>query len=875
MSYGEDKPNPDELLKAVQKQEKEKELGRLKIFFGMSAGVGKTYSMLEAAQARLKEGVNVVIGTINTHGRKETEALLKNLPIIPEKWVKYKDTVFEELDLESIIAKKPQLVLIDELAHTNVPGSKHLKRWQDVIEILDAGIDVYTSLNVQHVESRKDLVESMTGIQVHETVPDLILERATSIELIDLPPSDLLQRLKEGKVYIGDQSRVAAEHFFQEGNLTALREIALRFTAEKVDHDLHGILHGKGWKTRERLMVGITPDQISEQLIRSARRLAFELDATWLTVYVDTGISLNDQEQSRLSKYLNLARELGAEVITTQDLEVATALLRVAKQRDVTRIVVGRSRKKKRFLDRFKDNLIDRLSKENKYIDIVILRNEKLSSIYERAFPAIQMISPWTSYGIAFAVIAVLTFLNFLINYYVGYKIVGFIYLIGILFLSFFVNRGPILFAALISTLCWSFLFIPPTFSPQLTELEDIALVVVYFLAAAIMGALTSRMRQQEQFLKMREEKIERLYEIERDIANASNLEYLRLNVSNRLENIFPGRFGLLIKGQENNLIFDSQLALFNSDKEKTAANWVLKNGKMAGWSTDTLPSAEGLYFPIKFTASTVGVIAYHPEQSKRTLSLDQINFILTVAQQLGIYLERYIFQETINRQEYARQVERMHQSVFHSLNRSFFIPLESIQVLNRQINATSAEPSIRLLVSKMEKFILNIKFAVENIIAISELESGFVHFEVKQHSIKDLIEQILVEIKPLLENHEVYYEILSIRQVFPFDAKLLKIAVKNLILNALEYSPESKPIRVKVEAWENEFLLSILDEGEGIPEKVMPQIFDKFYHSPGTLQGLGLGLAIVKLVVSLHQGKIKVTNRKEGGTEFALILPL
>lgn len=875
MSYDEDAPNPDELLKAVQKQEKEKELGRLKIFFGMSAGVGKTYSMLEAAQARLKEGVNVAIGTVNTHGRKETEALLKELPIISEKWVKYKETVFEELDLETIIAKKPQLVIIDELAHTNVPGSKHPKRWQDVIEILDAGIDVYTSLNVQHVESRKDLVESMTGIQVHETVPDLILERANSIELIDLPPSDLLQRLKEGKVYIGDQSRVAAEHFFREENLTALREIALRFTAEKVDHDLHGILHGKGWKTRERLMVGVTADQMSEQLIRSTRRLAFELDATWLAVYVDTGVSLKDQDQSRLSRHLNLARELGAEVITTQDLDVASALLRVAKQRDVTRIIVGRSRKKRRFFDRFKDNLIDRLSKENKYVDIVILRNEKLSSIYERAFPMIQIVSPLAAYGLAFGVITALTALSFFINYFVGYKIVGFIYLIGILFLSFFVNRGPILFAALLSTLCWSLLFIPPTFSHQMTDLEDIALVVVYFLAAAVMGALTSRMRQQEQFLKMREEKIERLYEIERDIANASNLEYLRLNVSNRLENIFPGKFDLLIKGQENNLIFDSGLALFDSDKEQVAANWVLKNGKMAGWSTDTLPSAEGLYFPIKFTASTVGVIAYHPEQNKRTLSLDQVNFILTVAQQLGIYLERYIFQETINRQEYALQIERMHQSVFHSLNRSFYIPLESIQVLNRQIRATSNDASIRLLVSKMEKFILNIKFAVENIIAISELESGFVHFGLKQYSIKDLIDQILVEIKPLLEDHEVYYEILSIRQIYPFDVALLKIAIKNLILNALEYSPASKPIRIKVETLENEFLISILDEGEGIPEKVMPQIFDKFYHSPGTLQGLGLGLAIVKLVVSLHQGKIKVTNRKEGGTEFAMILPL
>lgn len=872
MSYEEVKPDPDELLKAIQKEEMESKVGRLKIFFGMSAGVGKTYSMLEAAQARLKEGINVAIGTINTHGRKETEALLKDLPVIPERWIKYKDTVFEEMDLETILSTKPQLVIVDELAHTNVPGSKHPKRWQDVIEILDAGIDVYASLNVQHIESRKDLVESMTGIQVHETVPDLLLERAASIELIDLPPQELLKRLKEGKVYTGDQSRLAAEHFFQESNLTALREIALRFTAEKVDHDLHGMLHGKGWKTRERLLVAISPSPFSEQLIRSARRLAFQLDAPWTAVFVDTGIPISDKDQARLSRFLSLARDLGAEVITTQDLDIASALLRIAKQRDITRIVIGRPRKNRGLFR--KDNLIDRLAKENRFIDLVILRNEKISSIYERTFPMIKMTSPWSSYGISFAAIAILTVLNFFINFYMGYKIVGLIYLIGILAVSFFVNIGPILFAALLSTIAWNYLFIPPLLTHKINEIEDIALIIIYFLAAAILGALTSRMRQREQFLHQREEKIERLYEIERDIASAANLQNLRLNISSRLENIFPGKFDLLIKGQDNNLIFDSPLPLFNSDKEQAAANWVLKNGKTAGWSTDTLPSAEGLYFPIKYVGSAVGVIAFHPGNGKRTLSLDEMNFILTVAQQLGIYLERYFFQETINRQEYALQVERMHQSIFHSLNRSFYIPLETIMSLNSQIMETCSDENTKILVSQMERFILRIQFAVENIIAMSELESGFVHFERRTHLLKDLIEQTLQEVHPLLGNHKAYFEILSIRPNFPFDFNLLKIALKNLILNALEYSPPQKPIRVKAEASDSVFCLSVIDEGSGIPEKVLPQIFEKFYHAPGTLQGLGLGLAIVKLVAAIHQGKIKVVNRKEGGTEITLELP-
>lgn len=871
----EDKPNPDELLRAIQKQEKQKGLGRLKIFFGMSAGVGKTYSMLEDAQQKQREGVNVVVGTINTHGRKETEALLQGLPIIPEKWIKYKDTAFEEMDLETIIDTKPQLVLVDELAHTNVPGSKHPKRWQDVIEIIDAGIDVYTSLNVQHLESRKDIVESLTGIQVHETVPDLILERATSIELKDIPPPELLQRLAEGKVYLGDQSRIAAEHFFQEQNLMALREIALRFTAEKVDHDLHGILQGKGWKTRERLMVATSSSPSSEQLIRAARRLSFELDAPWIVVYVDTGVVLNDQDQARLNRHFNLARELGAEVITTHDLDIATALQRIARQKDITRIVIGRPPKKKiNIWNLFQGSFVDRLENENKHIDIVILRQEKLTNIYQRSLPVYQVSDDWKAYGIALVFVAGITALGLLLSSLIGYKSVGFIFLLGILILSFFVSRGPIFLAAALSAVCWDLLFIPPLFTPTISDPEDITLVIIYFFVAAIMGMLTSRMHEQDQFLKKREEKIERLYEIERDIANATNLQYLRLNVSSRLESHFPGKFDILIKSPDNQLIFDSLLPLLKEEKEKVVATWVFQNGKVGGWSTDTLPTAQGIYFPINFFKSTVGVLAYHPKK-ECSLSMDDMNFIQTVAQQLGIYLERYIFEERVNKQDYTRQIERMHQSIFHSLNRSFYSPLEGIVKINHQVQQESTDPHIRSLAGQMEQFIANIKLTVDNIIAISELESGFVHFDRKKNLIKDLINQSLNDIQPFMNNHSIELELPTEPLSLPFDYNLLRLALNNLILNAIEYSESLKPIYIKLEVFQDEFWLSVLDEGPGIPEEIIPLIFDKFYHAPGLSKGLGLGLAIVKAVVDIHKGKIEVTNQKEKGTNFSLILPM
>ena len=598
----EEKLDPDQLLKAIEKEESQQGLGKLKIFFGMSAGVGKTYTMLEDGKQRLQEGVQVVVGVVNTHGRKETEALLEGLQIIPEKWVKYRDNLFSEFDIDKVLELKPQLVLVDELAHTNVPGSKHPKRWQDVIELLDAGIDVYTTLNVQHVESRKDIIESITGIQIRETIPDLILERAAMIEMIDIPPQELLKRLKEGKVYLGDQALAAAQNFFKEDNLTALREIALRLTAEKVDHDLHGILAlGKGWKTREKLMVAISSAPSSEQLIRASRRLAFELDSPWIALYVDKGDKLSQEDQRWINKHLNLAQELGAEVVTTQDLDVAAAIQRIAKQKDVTRIVIGRS-KPWSFKYLFRKSLIERLEQENKHIDLLILRQDRLVSLYQKTLLPLELPGSFPSYGIAIVTVAFCALLGYFLDPLLGYKAVGLIFLLGILILSLFVTQGPVFLAAILSSLTWDLLFIPPLFHSGISAPEDIALVFLYFCAASIMGILTTRLRKQNQFLSIREEKMERLYEVIREIAKAPNYHYLRLNVSSFLKTIFGGEFDILTEDEKGQLLLNSRLPLLNLENERSAAKWAFQKGKIAGFSTDTLASAEGVYFPIKFS---------------------------------------------------------------------------------------------------------------------------------------------------------------------------------------------------------------------------------------------------------------------------------
>jgi two-component system sensor histidine kinase KdpD len=872
----EDKPDPDQLLRAVQEEERRYNFGRLKIFFGMSAGVGKTYAMLQEAHERLEEGINVVVGIVNTHGRQETEKLLEGLPIIPEKWIEFKDKAFKELDLEKILEMKPQLVLIDELAHTNVPGSKHPKRWQDVLEILDAGIDVYTTLNVQHIESRKEIIESITGIPIHETVPDLILERATNIEIIDIPPAELLQRLKEGKVYLGDQSLIAAENFFKEDNLTALREIALRFTAEKVDHDLHSLLAlGRGWKTRERLMVAVGPAPSSQQLIRAARRLAFELDAPWVAVYVNTGMKLTAEEQARLNKHLQLAKELGAEVITTNDLDIANALQRIAKQKSITRLVIGRPSERSFFHRIFYTSLVDRLAEENKQMDILILRQDKLVSLYKRVIPTLRFTSPYWSYWIVFGVGLFVTILGYFLTPMIGYKAVGFIFLVGILLLSLFVGQGPILLAATLSALSWDYLFIPPVFHFFLNKkFDDIVLLFIYFFTALIVGMLNSRIRQRDLFLYRREEKIEHLYEIMQEIAKSPNFQYLRLNVDAKLKALFGGDFDILLKGEDNQLIFDSQISILNGETERAAALWTFRKGKMAGWSTDTLPSAKAIYFPIKFSKIPIGVLVYYPK-AQNPLSLDEVDFLQTVAEQLGIYLERYVFEERVQSQNYMHQVEKLHTAIFRSLSKGFYIPLAKLASLNQRFKEMAHTQEEKALVEEMDQVGKNLKMIVDNILILSQLESGFTPFEKQKNSIKTLIEEALQEVRALVNGHPIHVHLPEQDLFFDFDFKLLKIALKNVFINAFEYSPPNRPVDVKIQELETEFKISVLDEGPGISKDIMPFIFEKFYRVPGTkLEGIGLGLTIVKSIIDLHKGRLEVKNREGKGTEFSMILP-
>lgn len=878
----ENRPNPEDLLKVIKQEEKQSRKGKLKIFLGMAAGVGKTYAMLEAAQKLHQDGKNVVIGIVDTHGRPETAKLLEGLKITPEKWINYKDTVFEELDIDEVIKQKPDLVLIDELAHSNVPGARHLKRWQDVVEILDDGIDVYTTLNVQHIESLKDVMEKITGTVIRETVPDLIVETANNIELVDLTPNELLQRLKEGKVYLGDQSVIAARHFFQEDRLTALREIVLRYAAEKVDHDLQGMVatlqRSNGWKPRERLLVAISHSPHSQKLIRITRRLAFTLDAPWIAVHVDNGTVLEESDHAMLDKNISLARNLGAEVVTTSDTDIAQAIQRVARQKSVSQIIIGRS-PKRLILDFFQRNtLLDRLARECSDIDIHVIRQTMLSKTHQRKWRLFRSPKQFSAYFKVFCFVLLLTVLNGFLVSYLGYKLIGFILLLGILFLSLFFKKGPVFLASILFAVIWKLLFIPREGSFWEMSYDDSAFLIFFLITGMVTGILTDRGRKNKEMLIKREKSSRVLYEIVREIAGSPTLDNLLLSVKERLSSVLDGKCEIILKEMDGDLVFDNKQSLLTNEKEQAAANWVFQNGKEAGWSTFTLPSVQNLYIPLRGPHEVVGVLAYHPRED-RALTIEEKNFFYTVGQQLANHLERSFVEERARKQENLKQTEKVYQSILSLISNLFESPLltiqEAIKDLTRE-NKSHKPSMVSIRLEQIENSSESLFRIIENVSAMAQLSEGMMPLKRELHDLEELINGCIENVKKSTNTHQIHVRIQHHLPEISFDYNLIELLVYNLIFNAIEYSPPNSTVEIEAHLKGDYCVLSVIDEGQGIPKDKIESVFEKFYRVPGSASsGLGLGLAIAKTIAEIHGGSLRAQNREIGGSVFSLYLPL
>jgi len=615
--FKDERPDPDELLASLISEEQKSKRGTLKIFFGMCAGVGKTYTMLEAAHAEKKKGFDIVVGYIETHNRKETAELVEGFEVIPRKTYDYKSTSVYEMDLDAIIARKPQLVIVDEIAHTNAPGSRHLKRYQDVQEILENGINVYTTLNVQHLESRTETVAQITGILIRETLPDEIFENADEVELVDLTPDELLQRLNEGKVYTPERSRDAIENFFRKGNITALREMALRIVADRVDKQLHEYMQHKRirgpWKTGMHLLVAVGPSPYSGKLLRWSKNLSYAMGADIQGIYVETLHRLTPKEHEQLDKNIRLAKQLGIKVRILTNADIVKAIVDFAQKENITHIIVGKPRDRNVFSMLQLGNFVNRLIQYSGNIDVYILGSDRVykGSLRER-FTIPDITSNIPQYLITSFLVVISSLVCYFLRDYIGYQIVSFILLFLVSILSLFYGTGPILLAASLSALTWDYIFIPPQFTLHVEKTEDMMMLVMFFIIALLNGILTSRVRRQEKRIRVREERTNALYQLARDLSMASGIDEVSEIAVRYIQKYFKLGCAIFHKNElsqfDNHILNKTKIQF--SENELGIAAWVFRHSAKAGKYTDTLPSTEFTFYPLTGNIDNMGVIA-------------------------------------------------------------------------------------------------------------------------------------------------------------------------------------------------------------------------------------------------------------------------
>lgn len=871
---------PDELLEAL-KRTSAGERGKLRVFLGMCPGVGKTFSMLEAARQQVTRGVRVLVGVVETHGRKETEELLQGLTIIPKKEIHYKETILLEMDLDRILEEKPSLVLVDELAHSNVPNSRHAKRYQDIQELLSAGIDVYTTLNIQHIESRNDQVAQITGVLVRETVPDSFLELADQIEVVDLSPSELLQRLGEGKVYLGDRAVRAIEGFFKEEHLLALRELSLRFVAEKVDQDLHNHMTIKGiegpWNTNERLLVAVSYSPYSSRLIRTTRRMAYNLEAPWIALYVNTGEQLTKEDEETLQKNITLARELGAEVITISDNDVANAIQKVSQDRNVTQIVMGRP--DRRFLkDLFaQGSLLDKLVRDTSRVDVHVIRAERKSRYRGFAIKWPSLKTGFVSYYNTAWFMLAMAFLCRALLDVIGYRALGSIFLFAILVVASFTGVGPTFFAAVFSSIVWNFFFIPPTWTFSISSPEDFMMVVSFFVAALVGGLLTTRIRWKESVLEVRETETRLLYELVKNLSEAKDNQHVAQILSGTIKRQFKAGSAILL-GKEGKLDSQNPVGKNLSEKELAVAQWSFENGKSAGWSTQTLSAAACLCLPMKGNSGVVGVVTYFPHSNQKSLSAETQNFLETIIAQTAIVLERLEFRGAAERTKLYAASEKLHQTLLNSVSHELRTP---ITALIGSASALDDEKTFKdsmarkSLITEIVVAARRLDRVVENLLDVSRLEKGTLQLKQEWFELGDLLSRVRSELKDELNSKTLRLSG-ETSILIEGDFQLLDHAFSQLVLNAVKYGKPNTQIEVLSEVNGNRITVKVRDEGPGITDGLENQLFEKFFRAPGTpAGGMGLGLSIVKNIIELHGGKITARNRLDvQGAEFEVELP-
>ncbi len=880
------RPNPDELLVHIQQEEQQRHRGRLKIFLGYAAGVGKTYAMLEAAHQRKDEGVDVAVGYIETHGRVETEKMLAGLEQTERKSIEYRGVRMTEMDVDAILARRPQLVLVDELAHTNVPGSRHPKRYQDVLELLDAGINVYTTLNIQHLESLNDVISQITGVKVHETIPDSVIDEASEIELVDLPPDELLVRFKDGKVYVPDQAARAIEKFFRKGNLTALRELSLRRAAERVDDQMLAYMQTRAipgpWPAAERLLVCIGPSQNAERLVRTTRRLADELKAEWAAIYVETSAStrLTQAERDRIARTMRLAEELGGKTITTTGTTVARSVADYARQHNFTKIIAGKTTQP-RWLDGLRGSLVDQLIRNSSTIDVYIVTSEgKLPQLRETL--ASQVHSPIQRYLWAVFLVGLGSALSSLFHGRISPTNLVMIYLLTVVISAAYLGRGPAILASFMSVVLFDFLFVPPYLTFAVSDTEYILTFIGLLGVGLVISQLTSRVRDQADMARQREADTAALYGLSRDLAAAAGLADILAAITQNVSQTFnrdvviflpdvSADGGLKSYPQNKNFIPD--------ENERAVAVWAFQHAQPAGRGTDTLSAAEARYIPLKTARGVVGVLGAKPADASRPLSPEQARLLEAFTSQAALAIERVLLADQARQAQLLQATEKLQSALLNSISHDLRTPLVSITgaLSSLQEDDSLSEEYRQSLLETAREEADRLNRLVGLLLDMTRIEAGALQVTREPCDIQDLVGTTLELLEKRLGDHPVQLDIPASIPLVPLDFVLVERVLVNLLDNAIKFSPPQRPIEIKVRTAGDNVEIRVLDRGPGIPPEDLERIFDKFYRvqRPDSVSGTGLGLSICKGIVEAHGGTIRAENRPGGGAVLVVTLPV
>jgi two-component system sensor histidine kinase KdpD len=877
------RPSPEALLAAAEQEGH----GRLKIYLGAAPGVGKTYAMLEAAQVREREGVDVAVGVVETHGRPETEALLEGLEVTPKRQIEYRGKTFEEMDLDAILARRPQLVLVDELAHTNIPGSRHAKRYLDVEEILGAGIDVYTTLNIQHLESLNDTVAQITGITVRETIPDRILDEAAEVELVDLSPDELLQRLREGKVYVPERAQHAIRRFFRLGNLNALRQLSLRRTAERVDEQMQTYMQAHAipgpWPAGECILVCVSPSPLSPRLVRAARRMADRRHAEWMAVYVETPQHhrLSDADRDRVSRTLLLAEQLGGEAVTVPGENVAEGLIEYAQSRNVTEIVIGKSLRS-RWSGVWRGSIVNELIHKSGNIDVYVINAEDEASPSTSKAPVyLRPALPAYVWGAGTVCLATATAMA--LRLYLPLPDLSLVFLTAVLFSAVTWGLLPSIFASILSVLAYNFFFITPLYTLTIASPRDLLNLVVFLIVAVLTSNLAARVRNQAEAATRREARTAALYALSRQIAGAAEIDDVLRAVVTYVAQALGAKVVMLLPEADGLVSQAAHPATIElTEAERAAATWAWQHNHPAGRGADTLPGGEWFYLPLATARGTVGVLGLQFDPPEAVISPDQRRLLEALSGQAAVAIERTRLVRDMEQTRLHTETERLREALLSTVSHDLRTPLASIIGAVSSLltyGMTYEEGTRRELLLTIQEEAERLNRFVSNLLDMMRLEAGALELRREWADVGDVIGSALNRLAQPLARYGMALNVETGLPMLWIDFVLIEHVLVNLLENAIKYAPPHTTIGVNARREGQSIVVEVSDQGVGVPTADLERIFDKFYRvQRGDRQGAGtgLGLSICRGIVEAHGGTIVAEPSSRGsGTVFRLTFPL